>query len=280
MKVSPTDLRVILAALSTAAVAALAVDSLILEPSNVQITRYSLPLPNLPQSWEGAKVVHLTDLHYGDPRSERLFNWMVDTANAEDADLIVITGDYVVDEPEEAVHAARHLKRLRARHGVLGVMGDHDFHIRTKKAIHGLVDQVTGAGVQLIRNSALELPGGLWIAGVDPTTRKLQRADLDAALRPVPGGKPHLLLSHAPDIILKAAAAEVPVVLCGHTHGGQVVIPFYGPPITHSRVDRKYASGWSSLEQTRMYTGRGLASHYSLRFCCRPEVTVFTLHGA
>lgn len=266
--------------MSAAAVAALAIDSLILEPTRVEITRYPLPLPRLPDAWSGAKVVHLTDLHYGDPRSERLFKWMVDTANAEDADLIVITGDYVVDEPGEAVHAARHLKRLQARHGILGVMGDHDFHVRTKQEIRGLADLVTGAGVRLIRNSALELPGGLWIAGVDPSTRKLQRADLAAALRAVPGGKPHLLLSHAPDIIPRAAAAEVPMVLCGHTHGGQVVVPFYGPPITHSNVDRKHASGWSSLKETRMYTGRGLASHYSLRFCCRPEITVFTLENA
>jgi len=280
MKVSPSDPRVILAGVTLAAVAALAIDSLILEPSSVEVSRYPLPLPNLPEAWEGAKLVHLTDLHYGDPRSERLFKWMVRTVNAEEPDLIAITGDYVVDDPDEAVHAARHLTHLRARHGVLGVLGDHDYHLRRKETLRGLVDQITGAGVRLLRNTSVELPGGLRVVGIDPTTRKIQRANLGAALRSTAGARPHLLLSHAPDIIPEAAAAGIPMVLCGHTHGGQVVIPFYGPPVTHSRVSRKHASGWSSLEPTRMYTGRGLASHYSLRFFCRPEITVFTLTSA
>jgi predicted MPP superfamily phosphohydrolase len=67
------------------------------------------------------------------------------------------------------------------------------------------------------------------------------------------------------------------MVLCGHTHGGQVVVPLYGPPVTLIRIHRRYASGWSQMGPTRMYTGRGLASHLSLRFLCRPEVAVFTL---
>ncbi len=74
-----------------------------------------------------------------------------------------------------------------------------------------------------------------------------------------------------------AARAGVPVVLCGHTHGGQVVLPFYGPPITHTDVHRRHASGWSSHGATRLYTNRGLGSHLSLRFLCRPEIAVFTL---
>jgi predicted MPP superfamily phosphohydrolase len=271
------DLRIVLAAAAAAGIAALAVDSFLVEPSSVEITRYPLPIPNLPEAWVGAKVVHITDLHY--PRSKRLFEWLVRTVNTEEADLIVSTGDYVVHRPSEAVSAAKYLAQLRARHGVLGVLGDHDFHVKTKQEIHGLVERISGAGVRLLRNTAIELPGGLWIAGIDPSTRKIQRADFDAAVRAVPGGKPHLLLSHAPDIIPEASRREVPVVLCGHTHGGQVVVPFYGPPITHSKVSKEYASGWSSLGKTRMYTGRGLASHYSLRFCCRPEITVFTLEA-
>jgi predicted MPP superfamily phosphohydrolase len=206
---------------------------------------------------------------------------MVETVNAEAADLVVITGDYVVEEPWEGVEAAKYLAQLRAKHGVLGVLGDHDFFLKTKQPVTGVIERIREAGVTLLRNEAVELPGGLKIAGIDPTTRKVRKADLDAALAAVPsGGKPHLLLSHAPDIIPQAAERAVPMVLCGHTHGGQVVIPGYGPPVTHSAVGREFASGWSQLKETRMYTGRGLSSHYSLRFCCRPEVTVFTLRRA
>jgi hypothetical protein len=204
---------------------------------------------------------------------------MVRTVNDLEPDLIVITGDYLVHRPVEGIGAAKYLAQLRAKHGVVGVLGDHDFHTRTKELVTGVAERIQEAGVRLLRNEALELPGGLRIAGIDPTTRKIQKANLGAALAATPGGSPHLLLSHAPDIILEAAERGVPMVLCGHTHGGQVVIPFYGPPITHSTVGREHASGWSSLKETRMYTGRGLASHHSLRFCCRPEVTLFTLEA-
>lgn len=275
-----TDLKIFLAAVATAGVVAAAIDAVFIEPANVELTRYALPIPGLPAAWHGAKMVHLTDLHYGDPRSNALFEWMVRTVNGLEPDLIVITGDYIVHRPSEGIGAAKYLKQLQAKQGVVGVLGDHDYHTRTKATVAGVVDRLQAAGVRLLRNESIELPGGLRIAGVDPTTRKVQKANLQAALASAPDHKPHLLLSHAPDIILDAAEQSIPVVLCGHTHGGQVVIPFYGPPVTHSTVGREYASGWSSLKDTRMYTGRGLASHHSLRFCCRPEITLFTLETA
>jgi len=280
MKDRSTDLKTLFTAVAAAAVVAAAIDTVFIEPSCVELTRYPLPIVDLPAEWQGAKMVHLTDLHYGDPRSKALFEWMVRTVNGLEPDLIVITGDFVVSRPSEGVGAAKYLAQLQAKHGVVGVLGDHDFHLRTKKTVTGIVDRVRGAGVHLLRNEATELPGGLRIAGIDPTTRKVQKADLNAALAAVPDGKPHLLLSHAPDIIPEAAELGVPLVLCGHTHGGQVVIPFFGPPVTHSRVGKEFASGWSALKDTRMYTGRGLASHHSLRFCCRPEITLFTLEAA
>jgi predicted MPP superfamily phosphohydrolase len=104
----------------------------------------------------------------------------------------------------------------------------------------------------------------------------IRRSDLDAALGDE-SAAPHLLLSHSPDILPKAVERGVPAVLAGHTHGGQVVVPLYGPPVTHLKLPREYASGWSEMRGTRMYTCRGLASHYSLRFLCRPEIAVFTL---
>ncbi len=266
--------------LAAAGAAALAVRAFVIEPSQVEVTEHDLPVPDLPAEWEGARVVHLTDLHYGDPHSDKLFPWMVETVNGFAPDLIVITGDYVLRTYAEGRLAVRHLKRLRSRHGIVGVLGDHDYCGICRDPIHGLETLLRDAGIQLLRNDSVELPGGLRIAGVDPTTRKIQRGRLAEALATLPDRNPHLLLAHCPDILTEASERELPVVLCGHTHGGQVVVPFYGPPVTHTKISREYCSGWSSLGQTRMYTGRGLASHYSLRFLCRPEITVFTLRPA
>lgn len=271
----------LLTAGAAAVAAALAVQAFLIEPTRVEVTTHDLPLPDLPQAWEGARVVHLTDLHYGNPRSERLLAWMVGTVNELDPDLILITGDYVQRKRAEIVPCARHLSELRSRRGILGVMGDHDFEAYGRRPLKGILENLDEAGVCLLRNQSRELTGGLRITGIEPTTLKIWRGNLEAALRDLPGGGlPHLLLAHSPDVIRKASDRKIPMVLCGHTHGGQVVAPFLGPPVTHTRVGRRHASGWSSLGETRMYTGRGLSSHYSLRFLCRPEITLFTLRNA
>lgn len=247
------------------------------EPARPVLTRHVLPLPGLPRSWSGARLLHLSDLHYGNPRSDELLRWAVRTAASLDPDLIVVTGDLVQHREQEVGPAIRYIAELRARRGVLAVLGDHDYSRRTRAPFAGLVEGLAAAGVRLLRNETVDLDG-LRVAGVDPCTHKIRDADLDRALAGVE--TPHLLLSHSPDILPAAAARGVPVVLCGHTHGGQVVVPGYGPPVTHTRVHRRHASGWSRLDATRAYTLRGLASHLSLRFCCRPEAAVFLLTGA
>jgi predicted MPP superfamily phosphohydrolase len=260
-----------------AAVAA-AIDAFLVEPLSVELSRHSLPIPDLPAEWEGARVIQLTDLHYGDPWTDRLFRQMVRDVNALHPDLILITGDFIQRRRREVGPCAEHLRGLKARYGVLGVLGDHDCNYYTQAPQHGIVEALTDAGIRLLRNEQLELPGGLRIAGTEPTTHKIFRADLRRTLNG--SGPPHLLMSHSPDMIVEAAEAGVSILLSGHTHGGQVVVPFFGPPVTHTHVGRPHASGWSQRKGTRLYTCRGLASHASLRFLCRPEIALFTLSRA
>jgi predicted MPP superfamily phosphohydrolase len=264
---------------AAAAGGALAVRATLIEPTRIAVTRHELPIPRLPVPWEGRRVVHLTDLHYGNPRSDWLFRRTVEIANAESPDLILITGDFLLRRAREAPPCAAYMSQLRAAHGVVAVLGDHDFDERTRKPITGLPAALQDAGLRLLRNEWLELPGGLCLAGVDPTTARVQAADLQKAVRGLET-PPHLLLAHSPDIIHGAALRDIPMVLCGHTHGGQVVLPLFGPPITHTRVGRAFASGWSRHQGTRMYTSRGVSSHLSLRFRCLPEIPVFTLRRA
>lgn len=267
------------AGLAVAGLASLALRAFLIEPTRVEVTSHALPIPGLPAPWEGKRLVHLTDLHYGNAHSERLFRHMVEVVNDLEPDLIVITGDFLVRTAREVMPCVRYVQQLRARHGILAVLGDHDYGPVVRHPITGLCPALAEIGVRLLRNDAVELPGGLRVAGVDPTTGKVKGADLRVALRAL-SRPPHLLLAHSPDIINQASIHEVPMVLCGHTHGGQVVVPFYGPPVTHTRVSRRHASGWSSLNGTRMYTGRGLGSHFSLRFLCLPEIACFTLEAA
>jgi predicted MPP superfamily phosphohydrolase len=273
-------LKRFLTGVALGAAAALAVDAFLIEPASPAAREEELPVRDLPAAWEGARVAHLTDLHWGNPRSEALFAWMVRTVNAWEPDLILITGDFITEEEKEVPPCARWLRQLRSQHGIVAVFGDHDYHRSDHRLIRGIQPALEAAGVRFLRNAALELPGGLRLAGVDPETPHIRECDLGLALRDLNGQGPHLLLSHSPDVLPEAAGRGVALILCGHTHGGQVVLPFYGPPITHTRVSHRHASGWSSQGTTRVFTGRGLSSHHSLRFLCRPEIALFTLRRA
>ncbi len=270
------DLRTILAGVAAAGAAGLALYGFLIEPTRIEVTHHDLPVSDLPREWEGRRVVQLSDLHYGDPRSDWVFRRAVEIANALEPDLVVLTGDYIMEHAHEAGPALRHLSGLRSRFGAVAILGDHDFNLQTKALTPGVVEGMSEAGIPVLRNRGITLPGGLRLAGTDPETNRVRRADLRAALDDL-GAMPHLLLSHNPDMILQAETMGVPMILAGHTHGGQVVVPGYGPPITHSVTGRAHASGWSSRGGTTMYTSRGLASHYSIRFLCRPEVPVFRL---
>ncbi|MBM3947281.1 MAG: hypothetical protein FJ315_07815 [SAR202 cluster bacterium] len=289
----PWRLAARVAAAALGGAAAVAGYSFLVEPAWIEVSRYPLLLPNLPAEWRGRRVVHLTDLHYGNPASEWLFQWMVERVNAEKPDLILMTGDFLLDCPEQVEPCLHHLVRLEARWGKVAVLGDHDFDrdlpfyrrhepgtrsrpVRTR-VVPGLVEGLEAAGVILLRNATCELPGGLHIAGVEPMTNRVNRCDLDRALEAAPEGAVHLLLSHAPDVVHLARRRGIRMQLSGHTHGGQIVVPGYGPPITNSELPRAVASGWSLWEETQLFTSRGLSSHYSLRFFCRPEMTVFTV---
>ncbi|MFN3652090.1 MAG: metallophosphoesterase [Armatimonadota bacterium] len=271
----PPRLLPLLAGAAAAVVSALALDAFWIEPQRVVVEELDLPVPGLPDAWTGARLVHLSDLHYGDPRSDQLLSWMVRRVNGLEPDLIAITGDFVMRFPREVPPMIRYVERLRARYGVLAVLGDHDYVPGTRRVIPGVVEALESAGIGLLRNRGVELPGGLRVAGTDPRSTKVDTADLPAALRDCPD--PHLFLTHSPDLLPELSHCGVRLALCGHTHGGQVVVPFYGPPITHTRVGRRHAAGWSERGRTRLYTSRGLASHYSLRFNCPPEVTVFRM---
>src|SRR5688572_30267445 len=116
MKDRSFDPLAFLAGLAVAGAAVLAYDAFVLEPTSVEVTHHHLPLPDLPAAWEGARVVHLTDLHYGDPRSKMLHEWMVRTVNGLEPDLIVVTGDFAVSRGSEAKACAHYLAQLCAKH--------------------------------------------------------------------------------------------------------------------------------------------------------------------
>lgn len=248
------------------------------EPGWPDMNPVRLTLPHLTPAFDGYRIVQLSDLHM-----ERWDDWdtldgVVDSVNALEPDLIVLTGDYV-DRTVRGIETALRLRlgRLRARDGVLAIMGNHDYWDEGD-AVRAVLAE---AGLKEISNRVHTLWRGdeaLHICGVDSATE--MRARLDLVMRDLPADGPAVLLAHEPDYaFVSAANGRFDLQLSGHSHGGQVRIPglmqLVLPPL-----GRRFIRGHYRVNNMHLYVNRGLGvSGMHVRFRCRPEVTLLTLNA-
>ena len=250
-----------------------------LEPASLRIEEQHLDV-----QWparRGLRIAVLTDLHVGSP-----FNGVgklreaVARTNAAGPDLICILGDLVIQgvvgghfvAPEVI---AAELANLRAPAGVVAVLGNHDGwfdHDRVRRAVER-------AGIQVLEDTAASVttPGGpVWVAGVSDLWTG--RHDLPAALASVPpDGSPVLLLTHNPDVF-PDVPARVTLTLAGHTHGGQVRLPFIGAPIVPSRFGQRFAAGHVVEGGRHLFVATGVGtSILPVRVRVPPNVTLLTV---
>jgi predicted MPP superfamily phosphohydrolase len=241
---------------------------------NIEVSEHRVGIAGLPREFDGLRIVHLTDVHHGLYFSAEAVFAAVELANALEPDLAVLTGDYVSYSRNYAHSAAALLGGLRARMGVFAVLGNHDFRVGA--------DLVTRAlrrhGIEVLRNRHTVLgstSGGLYLAGVDDLWHN---TNLPRALRGVPRGRPVILLSHNPRIVAAAAHFSVDLVLSGHTHGGQLRLPFLERRRLKTQQRRRFHTGWDEYGRTRIYVSRGIGTVLvPLRVACPPEMPLFTL---
>jgi predicted MPP superfamily phosphohydrolase len=238
------------------------------ERRRLEVTRVSLPVSGLPRGLDGLRVGFLTDIHHG------LFVPQEEVARAaamlaaERPDLIVLGGDYVNWQDRAYVDScAETLGTLEAPHGVFAVLGNHDDERTThaafeRRGIAVLADERTSL---VIKGETLE------VAGLRYWTRRV--TDIIAVVGETTA--PLLLLAHDPRRLIEAAKLNVPALLSGHTHGGQVVLPVIG-----AIAARKFpvVSGVGHLENTSIFVSRGVGTIViPYRLNCPPEVAVVTL---
>ncbi len=213
----------------------------------------------------------------------------MDLALEQEADVIVLTGDFVYGSAEYSWPCAQQLAPLRARYGVYAVLGNHDIWTDAD-VVAGSLSQ---AGITVLRNErrALDVRGArLWLLGIEDTGYtgaffddframwQEPRDALAALLERIAADEPRLLLVHNPDFTEMLPEGRIDLALCGHTHGGQVCLPLVGAPIVPSCFGQKYASGLVQGPSTLVYVSRGVGLiSPALRFNCRPEVTRLTL---
>ncbi len=209
----------------------------------IQSTRTEIAIAGLSPALAGLTICQITDIHHGPFIAIEYVKRIVELANDLKPDLIVLTGDHIYRSSEYIGPVWAELARLRAPFGVYSVLGNHD-HWEGINASRAAQAQ---AGIPELLNSnaplTLTWPRGarLWLAGVGDLWEDEQ--NLDDALAGVPTDGTAILLSHNPDYADQVNDPRVKLILAGHSHGGQVVIPGLGPVITPCR--RKYAADLS-----------------------------------
>ncbi|EAZ92456.1 metallophosphoesterase [Crocosphaera chwakensis] len=270
---------------------------LLSEPLRVE--RLTIPIKGLSSLLEGTKIVQLSDLHDdGLCLSSELLTHAITLSNQEQPDLVVLTGDYITNEANTIYSLAPKLKLLQSRVGTYAVLGNHDVLSRQGKPI--VTEALTEANIKVLCNEIVSpfednLPivglADFWSGEFNPEPIMAQLGE----------SQPRLVLSHNPDTASILQRWRVDLQLSGHTHGGQIVIPGFGPGLMLLQQVREHIpqklqncipyvnhcsgilknwqwhQGWHHIGGNQLYVNRGLGTYFPGRFFCPPELTVITL---
>jgi uncharacterized protein len=260
---------------------AFAVKAFWLEPRSLVITRADIAAPSWPAGAPPLRLALLADIQAAGPHltAERVAE-VVAEVNALEPDIIVLTGDYVSLMRASTSHVppkatAAVLAKLRAALGVHAVLGSNDLWF-DGRYIRRLLEDF---GIQVYENEARPLDAGggrrFWIAGLaDVSTRA---ADLPGTLAQVTDDAPVMLLSHSPDIFPEVPE-RVALTLAGHTHGGQINLPYFGRLLVPSRFGQRYAYGHIVEGGRQMFVSSGIGNAVlPARYGVPPEIVLLRI---
>jgi predicted MPP superfamily phosphohydrolase len=245
------------------------------------IEEVELEFSRLPTALDGVKIVHLSDFHFTGRVGIEYYQEVVRQANAIEPDLIALTGD-LVDFAEFIDWLPETVGRLRAPAGVYFVLGNHDLRTRD---VHRLRQTLTSQGlVDLggrwqtvdIRGESLALAGNE-LPWIGPAAD--MRTCVSAALGAEHDRPLRILLSHSPDQFAWAQRWDFDLVLAGHTHGGQIRLPWIGPLLSPSWYGVRFAGGTFAAGRTLMHVSRGTCSELPIRWRCPPEIGKIVLRS-
>jgi predicted MPP superfamily phosphohydrolase len=249
----------------------------------LELIYITIKLPRLPDAFAGMKIVQISDFHFQEYTEATFLEAIVRKVNALTPELVVLTGDFVSSKPlpqHTAIRLAYHCTEILSRIECpmrYAIMGNHDALV----GAHAVTDALLTHGIPVLANSfvPLERQGQrIWLAGVEDVLQ--QRPNLSDALPAKKNAQrePTILLAHEPDFADYTVGRQVDLMLSGHTHGGQILLPFL-PPLMLPDMGTKYVHGLFRLgDGLQLYVNRGIgAVNLPFRFRCPPEITAITL---
>lgn len=239
---------------------------------DIRVRRHDVPLAHLPSAFDGFTILHLSDLHVDS--STAFADALLERVRPLDYDLCVLTGDYrnLTFGPFAATLAGLERLRRELKGSAYAVLGNHD----TLR----LVPDMEAMGYRLLLNEWTKLARGaeaIYLSGIDDA-HYYRMENFHRAAHDIPRGAVSILLSHTPEVYRHAAHADYDVMLCGHTHGGQICLPGGVPVLTDADSPRRLARGAWRYEGMLGYTSVGAGtSIVDIRLNCAPEITLHRL---
>lgn len=244
----------------------------------VEEQEIEVPIAGLPEAFDGYRIAHLSDLHVGGFTPRQVFERWFARANAKKPDLVAITGDMVTSGTAFHEDIADVIGQLEARDGVVVAMGNHDYFGEGEPLVHLLREK----GARVLRNEGLVIERNgqrLHLAGVDDNWSR--RDNLEKALRSRIANDTTVLLAHDPVMFEEARRAGVELTLSGHTHGGQVAMPFFAKKLSLAQLTHKHFLGLYREGKSAVYVNAGLGTTGPpLRLGVPPEIAVLVLRAA
>jgi predicted MPP superfamily phosphohydrolase len=249
------------------------------------VRSFDVSMPGWPEDWDGLRVGHFSDLHYGDLMPVERGLEVIDRLGALRPDLVAFTGDMVDLDCDGAEPLFERMTAIGAPLGAVMVIGNHDL-LDDGDRVRGMARD---AGVQLLDDESIALdPQGLELAhvgapGGDGPATPLVVAGIDwdgavkglsARVDRVAGAKPSLLLAHNPKAFLAASRHHVPLTLAGHTHGGQVATK--ARPGVNLAVAHRLSAGFYHRDASTLFVTVGTGSWFPLRVQCPAEIVLLT----
>lgn len=244
------------------------------EVYDLEVTRHEVIVPDLPPAFEGYRIAFMTDTHVASFMRRNFYREIVAQSNRFDPDLVLFGGDFVTWNRHIPLMAELLTTDLKARDGSYAVLGNHDYWADADSVIAAL----TAQGVRFLVNRSVKIKRGqeaIYLVGIDEIYRG--KPDYVEAFGDVDKNRPCIAVSHHPDVVERLGERRVDLLLCGHTHGGQIRAPFFGAIVIPSRHEGRYDEGFFRLQNVLMYVSRGIGSIPPIRILCKPELALFTL---
>lgn len=255
-----------------------------IEPSLLDISTIQIKHPLIPRSFDGVKMVQFSDTHLGFQYNLHQLSSIISKINKIKPDIVLFTGD-LMDNPrryKQINQIGPILKNIKAPLGKLSIFGNHDHGGYGSNIYRQIMDD---AGFTLLQNQSIPIQGSdgsqIYLLGIDDAM--LGQPDFNVTQKDIPDQTFKILLSHAPDLADRAAHFDIHWQLSGHSHGGQVKIPFIGalikPPYARKYPEGHYLIG--EYNPLHLYVNRGLGTtRLPFRFMARPELTIYTLQSS